>query len=321
MGAATISNPSPNGSLPAAFAALFLAPLFLSSNMVFGRAVLSVEPFTLAALRWSITALILLLLCHGQIKTLIDTLKRNVTLLLSCGFFGFWVCGGVVYLALHTTSATNGILIYTTPPLLVMGIEAIFRGRAIRLRELLGIAFAIAGVFVIVLRGEFANLARLDFNPGDLMFVAASFSWAVYTVMLKSKSLAHLGTLPLLTLVSCCGAVWLIPFAAYEIATTGNFPVTGYEWGIIAGIVLVCLACFLCELPVWPGSGWRIGRQHLHVFACPLWPVSCLALFGRTAAGFSPFGNCAGDGRCGARHLSDFLSEAQIWPYAGLIGD
>lgn len=238
MGAATISNQSSSGSLPAAFAALFLAPLFLSSNMVFGRAVLSVEPFTLAALRWSITAVILLLLCHGQFKTLINTFKNNRITLLSCGFFGFWVCGGVVYLALHTTSATNGILIYTTPPLLVMGIEAIFRGRAIRLRELLGIAFAVAGVFVIVLRGEFANLARLDFNPGDLMFVAASFSWAVYTVMLKSKSLSHLKTLPLLTLVSCCGALWLIPFAAYEIATTGKFPVSGYEWGIIAGIVL-----------------------------------------------------------------------------------
>ncbi|MCJ8310670.1 MAG: hypothetical protein MJH08_16555, partial [Hyphomicrobiales bacterium] len=43
-----------------AFAVLMVMPLFFSSNIIFGRAVADqVEPFTLAFIRWSLTALVL----------------------------------------------------------------------------------------------------------------------------------------------------------------------------------------------------------------------------------------------------------------------
>ena len=83
----------------------------------------------------------------------------------------------MVYFALHYTSATNGTLIYTTPPILIMLIEAIWRGRHISGREIVGICLAVAGVFVIVFRGEAENLASFDFNDGDLIFIAAAVSW------------------------------------------------------------------------------------------------------------------------------------------------
>jgi len=232
-------NLSPRNTIILAYVMLFIAPAFFTTNVVFGKAILSVEPFTLAFLRWAITSAILLAICRSDWAIMRTTYQANKTLLFIAGFLAFWVCGGMVYYALHYTSATNGILIYTTPPILILAIEAIWRGRAISIREIGGILLAVMGAFVIVLRGDFKNLATLNFNSGDLIFVSAAISWAIYSVLLKSKSLSALNTLPLLTLVSMCGTLTLAPFAVYEIYATGKFPVTQHEWLIIAGIVLL----------------------------------------------------------------------------------
>ena len=49
-------------------------------------------------------------------------------------------------------------------------------------------AGAFIGVAVIVLRGDFAALAALEFNLGDLLFVASAIAWAVYLI---PKALKH----------------------------------------------------------------------------------------------------------------------------------
>jgi len=83
-----------------------------------------------------------------------------------------------------------------------------------------------------------ANILRLNFNSGDLIFVAAAIAWAFYSVMLKSPRFTELDTLPLLTLLATCGTVLLMPFALFEVAATGNVPNTAFQWGIIAAIVI-----------------------------------------------------------------------------------
>ena len=222
-----------------AYVILAIAPLFFSTNVVFGRAAQDIEPFTLAALRWSLTAIILLAATRRHWPSMRETLRTNLLLLMTVGFLGMWICGGAVYLALKYTTATNGTLIYTIPPVIIVVIEFLWRGRPIALREMAGILLAFLGVLAIVLKGDPAAIFRLDFNPGDLAFVVAAISWALYSVLLKSKSLAHLSTVPLLALVACAGAATLIPFAAAEIVLTGNFPSTARQWWIISGIVVL----------------------------------------------------------------------------------
>ncbi|MEZ5870245.1 MAG: DMT family transporter [Nitratireductor sp.] len=222
-----------------AYVILAIAPLFFSTNVVFGRAAQDIEPFTLAALRWGLTALILLAFTQPHWPQMRVTFKQNLALVLLCGFLGMWICGGAVYWALKHTTATNGTLIYTVPPVIIVIVEYLWRGRPIVLRETAGILLAFAGVLAIVLKGDASAIFRLDFNPGDLVFVVAAISWALYSVLLKSRSLAHLTTLPLLAMVASAGALTLLPFAIGEVAITGNFPDTERQWWIIAGIVLL----------------------------------------------------------------------------------
>lgn len=226
---------------------MFLAPAFFTTNIIFGRQLLSIEPFTLAFIRWGITSAILLMFCRNDWQQMTLVYKANKSLSFFVGFLAFWICGGMVYFALHYTSAANGILIYTTPPILILAIEAIWRGRAITMREVTGITIALIGAAIIILNGKLNNLFALEFNTGDLIFVLAAVSWAIYSVLIKSEKFSSLSTLPMLTLFSICGTITLIPFALYEIIFIGGFPDTQSEWALITGIVFISsIGAFLC---------------------------------------------------------------------------
>ncbi len=234
-----------NGTAPADSALLvpylvmLVSPLFFSSNLIFGRLVVpEVAPFTLAFLRWGGAALALapwVLASRGAARAY---LRANPWHWLLLGFLGMWICGGIIYLALGFTSATNGTLIYTTSPLIILVFERWFFGRAISLRELVGIVIGFTGVAIIVLRGDLRALVEMDFNTGDLLFVAGAISWALYSVLLRARPVAGLDGLALFGLVATSGAILLAPVALFEFVSGAPMPVTTHAWAGIAGIIV-----------------------------------------------------------------------------------
>lgn len=229
--------PKAAGALP--YLVMLVTPLFFSSNLIFGRlAIPEVAPFTLAFLRWTGAALVLLpwvLSSRPRVGAYLNAHWRHWLLL---GFLGMWICGGIVYLGLEYTTATNGTLIYTTSPLMILIIEWLFNGRRIALREMAGIAVGFLGVAIIVLRGNPVALFSLDYNFGDVLFIACALSWALYSVLLKGPRTAGLPVLTLFGLVATSGAVLLAPMAAYEFFSGARMPVTASAWFGIAGIVV-----------------------------------------------------------------------------------
>lgn len=223
-----------------AMAVLLLMPLFFCSNIIFGRAVAGeVEPFTLAFIRWFLTALILLPFVWVKLNRRRTTIVSWTKQLALLGFLGMWVCGAMVYMALEYTTATNGTLIYTSSPVLIILIEWLFRGRKAGLREAIGVSLALIGVVIIVVKGSLDTLLSLTFNMGDLIFVFAAISWAIYSVLLKAENLVPFQTLPLFMLIAAMGALLLFPFAVVETIWMQTFPVTMDVWMNIAGIVLL----------------------------------------------------------------------------------
>jgi drug/metabolite transporter (DMT)-like permease len=218
---------------------MLLTPLFFSSNLIFGRSTIhEVAPFTLAFLRWSAAALLLspfLWMARGRVRTYVTNHPVHWLLL---GFLGMWICGAGVYYALQFTTATNGTLIYTTSPLMIIILERLFFGRATSWREIAGILIGFLGVAIIVLKGNFTGLAGSSFNVGDLMFIFAALSWAGYSVLLKGRRTAGLPVSALFAAVTLSGALLLAPFALWEFLTGALMPHTWSAWGGIAGIVV-----------------------------------------------------------------------------------
>ena len=218
---------------------MLVTPLFFSTNLIFGRFVVDeVAPFTLAFLRWASVAIALAPFLLRERGAAAAVLRGSAALVVLLGFLGMWICGALVYLALDMTTATNGTLIYTTSPVIILLIEAVFRGRRIGRREAIGSAVAFVGVAVIVLRGDLDALLTLDVNAGDLIFVGTAIAWAVYSILYRSPRLSTLSNLALFSAVAAAGAVTLLPFAAAELLGGAPMPRTASAWGGIAGIVV-----------------------------------------------------------------------------------
>ncbi|MEM8749288.1 MAG: DMT family transporter [Pseudomonadota bacterium] len=258
---------------------LCVMPLFFSSNIIFGRNVVDdVEPFTLAFLRWSLTFLTLLPFAWKPLKAMRHEIIQLKWRLVAMGFLGMWICGALVYLALKYTTATNGTLIYTSSPVLIIVIEWLFRGRKAGWRESLGIFAAFVGVVIIVVRGTWSNLTDLEFNLGDLIFVGAAIAWAIYSVGLRSPVFSTFGTLPLFTLIAGAGALTLAPFAIVEMVALHHFPNTLFAWQNILGIVVFAsLLAF---------STFQYGVSHLgaslagvYMYLLPVYGVTLAVLF------------------------------------------
>ena len=233
-----------------AWLVMLVTPLFFSSNLIFGRwTVPEVAPATLAFVRWGIVALVLLpfaLRVRGA-----EVPWARVGLL---GFLGMVVCGGIVYLALQVTTATNATLIYTSSPVFVLLIERL-RGVPLTARKALGCAVAMIGIAVILFRGSLEALAAFRLNRGDALILACAIAWAFYSIVFRDERLGRLPAAAVFGLVAGLGALQLLPFSVAEWAAGQPMPTTARAWVGIAGIVVsASLIAF---------GGYQFGLRHL----------------------------------------------------------
>jgi drug/metabolite transporter (DMT)-like permease len=222
-----------------AYLLLAVMPLFFASNLVIGRAAVgSVDPFTLAFFRWGLASALLLPFAWAGLREHAEALRARGPAILWLAFLGMWVCGAIVYVSLQHTTATNATLIYATSPIFVIAMQML-RGRAASPGELIGVALAVVGILVIVLRGDPAALLALSFNIGDIGILVCAYAWAVYSVVLKRDTFKGFPTLTLFTVVACVGAAMLFPFMVAESLWHQRFPLEGRQWLAMVGLAIV----------------------------------------------------------------------------------
>lgn len=213
------------------YALLALAPLLFSTNVVIGRASAGlVEPWTLAFWRWGLAALILLPFAWNGIARNGTAFRAAWREILILGLLGMLICGGLVYVSLHWTTATNAALLYTGSALFIVLLDALYFQQPLGLSRIAGLVVGFFGVATIVLQGEPQRILSLDLNKGDLGIAVCAFSWAVYTVMLRAKKLRALPTLPLFAVIASVGALTLVPPMLYEAIALNAVPATPQAW-------------------------------------------------------------------------------------------
>ena len=125
------------------------------------------------------------------------------------------------YLGLHYTTATNGVILNSSIPVMIIILGwAIYRDTITR-AQAVGVAISLAGILAIISRGDLSVLAQLELNKGDLIVLTGMVFWAAYTVFLRMKP----AELPGLALLACCGIVGvtlLFPLFVVEMAFFGG---------------------------------------------------------------------------------------------------
>lgn len=163
---------------------LTLPPLLWAGNAVVGRLVRhDIPPMALNALRWLLAFALLAPLARRLLAQPGEALRRWRGLAW-LGLLGMGCYNALQYLALHTSSPLNVTLITASMPVWMLGVGAVFYGVRPRGRQLVGAALSLAGVAVVIARGDPAALLAVHFVPGDLLMLVAIFSWAVYSWML-----------------------------------------------------------------------------------------------------------------------------------------
>ncbi|MGE5115880.1 MAG: DMT family transporter [Betaproteobacteria bacterium] len=170
-----------------------LPPLLWAGNAVVGRmAVGTVPPLTLNFLRWALAALLLAPLGWRAFARPRDITARWPQLLL-IGVLGVGLYNSLQYLALVTSTPINVTLIAASLPLWMLAVGALVHRQRPTRRQILGAALSLAGVLLVILRGDPRALARLGFVPGDLYILAATIAWAFYSWLLVRPPAALAG--------------------------------------------------------------------------------------------------------------------------------
>ena len=183
---------------------LSLTAFFWSLNWVIGRAIVGhVSPFALTFVRWVVAVMVMMPFAWPQIRAHRQSIRRNWKTILWLGAWGTGLHNVFAYLGLHYTTATNGVILNSSIPVMIIILGwAIYRDTITRVQALGG-AVSIAGILAIVSRGDVSMLARLSFNKGDIIVLAGMVFWAAYTVFLRMKP----ADLPGLAMLACCGTV------------------------------------------------------------------------------------------------------------------
>jgi len=163
---------------------LTLPPLLWAANAVVGRLMAgAVPPLTLNFLRWSLAFVILLPLGWRVLRRPRELALRWRPLLM-LGLLGVGSYNSLQYLALVTTTPINVTLIAASMPLWMLLVGTLFHGERAGATQLAGAALSLAGVLLVIARGDAAALARIQFVRGDLYVVLAVIAWAFYSWML-----------------------------------------------------------------------------------------------------------------------------------------
>ncbi len=243
------------------------APLLWGSNFAVGRAVRGdVAPLDLNYWRWVVALCVLLPLTWPSLRRRLPLLLRHWRLVLALAALGVAGFNSVLYAALTRTTTTNAALIFATTPLIVVPISAWLLRERVGSRQLLGLALSLAGVAVVVCRGDLGALLGLRPNDGDLLVVAAVVIWALFSVLLKLRP-PELPPLVLLTAITAVGVLALTPAAAVAgsgFAGLARAPLAALTGIVYLGLFAAALAFFLWTKGV-AALGPARASQFLHL--------------------------------------------------------
>ena len=252
---------------------LTVPPLLWAGNAIVGRLVRdAVPPMTLNLLRWSIALLILLPL-GARVFGADSGLWRNWKRLSLLGLLGVGLYNSLQYLALQSSTPINVTLVAAGMPVWMLLVGWMFFGVEAGRKQMLGAALSIAGVLLVLSRGEWSQLLALRLVPGDIYMILATIAWSFYSWMLTRSddppSLRADWAAFLLAQV-IYGVMWSGAFAAAEWHI--GQPRIGWSWPVAAALLYVAVGPAIIAFRCW-GAGVQRAGPSVAAFFTNLTPL------------------------------------------------
>jgi len=147
--------------------------------------IIELQPLTTAFLRYAIAVLALSGLIFYYKPKSLKVAGKDWPLLALLGLFGVVGYQFFFFASLKYTAVVNTSIINAFSPVVTGLGAAIFIQERLTKANYIGIFVALAGVIILISKGEWANIAGLNFNIGDILMLCAVISWAAYAILIK----------------------------------------------------------------------------------------------------------------------------------------
>lgn len=230
-----------------AFALLAIANLLWAGNWVAGRAMRdALDPASLNFWRWLIATLVLAPFALGGLRGKGALMRQHAGILLLLALTGVAVFHALVYLGLRTTTAVNAVLLNSSIPMFILLCSWIMERERATPRQVAGMLLSLAGILVILSRGDLATLRGLELHAGDFWILLAMPIWGIYSVLLKRRP-PELGGLAFLFVISLAGVLMQAPLAAaIALQAAPGWPGTPAALGVLYMALGPSLLAFIC---------------------------------------------------------------------------
>ena len=274
-----------------AFLLLAAASLFWSGNWIAGRALREAfDPVTLNFWRWAVATLVLAPFALPGLRSKWGEVRRRAGILLALAFTGVALFQCLVYLGLRSTPAVNAVLLNSSFPMFMLLCSWVMERERASRRQVLGMLISLAGILIIICRGDPTALLHLQLNAGDAWILLAMPVWGVYSVLLKRRP-AELDGLELLFVISLAGTLMLVPGAliAGWVSTSVRMPTAPEALGVLYMAVFASVLAYVC----W-NRGVAVVGANAAGFTVHLLPafgtVLAILFLGESFAGFHAAG-------------------------------
>lgn len=231
------------------------------------------DPLTFNALRFTLATLVpVTLLLIG--KESFKWHKGDGWKIFLLGLVGHGLYQVIFIMAIDQTLAGNVALILSVNPAFIAVFAALLGYEQVRAFTWIGVCFSLAGVGLVILgSGE-----KFDFGPrliGDLMMVAVTMMWALYTV-LSQRLLRRYSSVKLNALAMPVGVIILLivgfPSIVNSAPSWGNVPALAWVFLALSGVLAVSLSYI-----AWYKGLQKLGSTRTAVYA-NLVPVLAAAI-------------------------------------------
>jgi len=216
---------------------MLLPGLFWAGNAIVARGIASeVPPIGLAFWRWTVAALLIAPIAWPHLRRDVPLMMRNWPIMLLLTALGISVFNTFLYIAAHTTTAINIVMLQTAMPIVVVIATFLIFRETLTGRQAAGIAASLAGTLTLISHGDPAVLLHLDFKRGDLWMLAAVVSYAVYTAILRLRPPVHGLSFAFATFA--LGAALLVPFYIAETVWVGPMPLSAQTFAAVGYVAV-----------------------------------------------------------------------------------
>ncbi|ADU28909.1 DMT family transporter [Evansella cellulosilytica] len=199
---------------------MILVVIFYSGNILIGKAINDLPPYTIAFFRVAIAFIVLLpigLRSAMENRSLFWKYKKPLLIMTLSGVTFF---NTFIYASLQFTTASNVAVLETIIPVVTVILSAYILKEKLRNIQTTGVILSVLGAIWVVLDGRIFQMTTMDWNIGDAIMIGAILTWSIYSIYVKQYM--HLfPTYGVLCVMTGISVIVLLPVVLIEWSILG----------------------------------------------------------------------------------------------------